>query len=112
MVASCASSRGQTGLTAGGGAPGAAPGGGGGGGCIGGCICARAPPLSIRLPSRTAQASIVLEEEAINGSGISGQQGIREASQARPLPIAASVGSVTSFPRRGCGRNITIIADR
>ena len=77
-----------------------------------GCICASAAELASRLPSSAAQASIRLEEKAFNVSGMSGQEGIREPYQARSPPIAASGGSVTSFPRRRCGRNLTIIAGR
>jgi hypothetical protein len=56
--------------------------------------------LISRLPSSAAQASIRLVGKAFNGSGMSGQQGIRKPYQARPPPIAASSGIVTSIPRR------------
>jgi hypothetical protein len=77
-----------------------------------GCICcANAAEPASKLPSSAAQASIRLEEKAFNVSA-SGQQGIRESYQARLPAIAASGGSVTSFPRHRCGRNLTIIAGR
>ncbi|HWZ38164.1 MAG TPA: hypothetical protein VNY08_07685 [Bradyrhizobium sp.] len=65
-----------------------------------GCVCANAAEPASRPQSSAAQASIRLEEKAFNVSGMSGQQGIRESYQARPPPITASGGSVTSFPRR------------
>src|SRR5258707_9277397 len=98
MVASCASSRGHIGLTG-------APCGGG----AAGFICAQASTLSALAPSSAAQARIHREKGVISVSGISGHssdsaQGC-ERREARPtrLPLAASRGSVTSFPGRRCG---------
>src|SRR6185437_6744407 len=106
-VASCPSSRGQIGLTAGG-APacGGAPGGGGGGGCMPGCICANALVLSSKLPSSAAQVSIFLAEKAFDVSGMYPANRDSARLQGRGRPIAASSGSVTSFPRPWCGGNL------
>src|SRR5690349_16718979 len=101
MVASWASSRGQIGLTGG-------PACGGGGGGAPGDICASAGEASTTLPSSTAETRILLGRSTFNFSGITGQQEkSRNPQEPRLLPIAASGGSVTSFPRRRCGGNIS-----
>src|SRR5882757_841224 len=91
MVASWASSRGHIGLT---GAPPAC------GGCGGGAPCARA---SIVMQSRAAPARIDRETETLKVSGISSHSSTRLSRRQGGLALAASRGSVTSFPGRRCG---------
>ena len=78
-------------------------------------ICAKAGAPGAAIPSRTAQVKIRRRERVANFQHIRPLRAVPRGSKAqsrgqggilrpRPHPIAASRGSVTSFPGRRCGK--------